>query len=522
MSRILSLVLLTSFLVMGQSAAAAPWTTPRGDIFRSALQPDPGATPLPDLGVFLQLPISSSDAVNSPYRDLTAADVDGSPGLEIIMVADSRVAALRGNGALLWSRGIDATYVGSPVLGDLTGDGSPDIAFMTFGPTVLHVLSGKDGEFLLRLRMMEKLPPAPPLIVDLDGDGRNELVYADEGSHVTAARLSPPRETEGPPLPIPVIENPKDNGWTLLRMWSVDVSAGSEITTFAYGDVDLDGDMDVVAAAVSGPTAPTSRLVAVDSAGRLLWSRTLEVNGLTVQNVGDFHESPGAEIVVRFLRPGESEGDHYYRLLDSRGGALCNLGWGSNLTDSALALDADGDGRSELVFNDMRANRFAPGLASQEGPTGAVLAWRGCSVLWAQPLSGEPMDFSRYPVAADLDGDHSPEIVTVLRNGDVYVLDVHGNVHGKLASRPGRAEALVTGLAIVDLGGDGSLEVLMTDALGALTIMGAGSPADAPRLQVVALPAVSAAVAGGKPVPGPTFVAGLLCATACLLLRRRR
>lgn len=85
-----------------------------------------------------------------------------------------------GTGRPLWDRddgGDDGccVFLGSPVLADVTGDGRPDVV-VAGGDGALHVWDGS-GERRLRLPLGRTMFNSPA-VGDADGDGRNEVVAA--------------------------------------------------------------------------------------------------------------------------------------------------------------------------------------------------------------------------------------------------------------------------------------------------------------------------------------------------------
>ena len=141
----------------------------------------PGPAPEGDLGHNI-VPTQPSPAV---------ADLDGVPGLEIVVPAhDGRMHALRSTGEVFWSYGFGGggAFIGAsePLIVDLNGDGAPEVVFATYAsgdqgvadaPTHLVVLDGGGNE-LHRIPLFARGSMAPPSIADLDGDGQLELVLS--------------------------------------------------------------------------------------------------------------------------------------------------------------------------------------------------------------------------------------------------------------------------------------------------------------------------------------------------------
>lgn len=160
-----------------------------------------------------------SGADHSLLLDLTAAtgfghgvaaagDVDGDGHGDLVVgsqrtaatfVDAGRVLLLSGaDGSTLWSRDgtAEAQFLGSAVggLGDVNGDGTPDVVAGAFGAGEAYVLDGSDGE------IVHTLLPIDPLEArvfgqffasgtpDFDGDGVGDVFVADydAGSSATA------------------------------------------------------------------------------------------------------------------------------------------------------------------------------------------------------------------------------------------------------------------------------------------------------------------------------------------------
>jgi FG-GAP-like repeat len=123
------------------------------------------------------------------------------------------------------------TYLGADA-GDFDGDGDEDIAIAGATSAVRVLRNDGTGAFT---DVSAGVPPAQitgvvtnVLFVDVDGDGRDELLL----SGYTANNLF---------------------GWSAAGVWvdrSASLGAGLGVHTFAAADLDTDGDVDLVAAAV--------------------------------------------------------------------------------------------------------------------------------------------------------------------------------------------------------------------------------------------------------------------------------
>ena len=105
-----------------------------------------------------------------------------------------------------------------------------------------------------------------PAFADLNGDNRNELVFATADGIVHAMR---PDGTELPGWPVHGDLLPLHSGGRAFKTGDVatTTSRGSILASVAIGDLDRDGSLEVVAADMEG------KIYAWDSKGHLLWKR---------------------------------------------------------------------------------------------------------------------------------------------------------------------------------------------------------------------------------------------------------
>lgn len=119
-------------------------------------------------------------------QQVTVADIDATrPGLEMIFAGlDGRIHAVYADGTEFW----DVTYTtdtqvltGGVVVGDLSGDGIPEIVFNTYstdnGKSHLFILNA-GGEILHKVPLPRLGAMPVPTLADVDGDGTVEIVVS--------------------------------------------------------------------------------------------------------------------------------------------------------------------------------------------------------------------------------------------------------------------------------------------------------------------------------------------------------
>lgn len=123
----------------------------------------------------------------SPYgRALAIARLDNSPNPEIVVQTDTTLAVVHGDGSYVtgWPQnlGYNSFDNSSPVVGDVTGDGVPDIAITTNnGSGDQGFLSVYSATGTLELQMQLEIGSGGvPAMVDLLGNGRNDLLVGGD------------------------------------------------------------------------------------------------------------------------------------------------------------------------------------------------------------------------------------------------------------------------------------------------------------------------------------------------------
>ena len=279
--------------------------------------------------------------------------------------------------AVIWS--LD-TYGDGMSTGDLNGDGVQDIAFGTKNGYVI-VLNGINGQELWTYRITsdEASEPISADVVDVDDDGPLEIIAAGKGDASNDWRgivYALDRDGE--------------------EMW-VARSSHNEVVDLAYGDVDGDGDTDVVASAGTYPWGGGEVILLDGATGTQIWSQSLGgghgrgIDAWDVDGDGDY------EIAVENY-------DNKVFLLDGKTGDVL---WSRSKPwygRDVVIGDVDSDGTYEVVSGAGQVVVFDP-VGNQK---------------WTAPKEDEGMNIS----VRDITGDGLNEVVFSSGfSGMSYVLD---------------------------------------------------------------------------------------------------
>ncbi len=320
------------------------------------------------------------------------------------------------SGAIVEAR-LTSAYPSSPVVGDLDGDGLPEIV-ASDAAGYLNVWTKTAGNVVTRHLHLYLGSPHAPALGDVNADGRPEIVvYAPTTGYVHAVR---------------------PDGSTL---WRASVG-GSATYSFYYeyaielADVNRDGFPDAI--------VPMSNAIAAVSGrdGAILWKRGLTVAyaGYSKAAAADLDADGVPEVVL-------ASGTLY--VLDGRTGATR---WTGSGTDVGVA-DLDLDGSPEVV---------ASGV-------GGVRAYSASgALLWSRSLG----IYSSGPAIADLNLDGKPEVAVGSTDSHVYALDGRGGIvwdSGYL----GVGEWDNPDLTATDLDNDGAPEItVMSDDVAVVILDG--------------------------------------------------
>jgi subtilisin family serine protease len=326
-------------------------------------------------------------------------------------------------------------FLGSPLCLDVDGDGRNEVIASAFdfsdywGMMNLYLWKEDGNSVPGWPKAIDSYYAPGKAVGDIDGDGEYELVATTDFGEVYAWHVQGGTIVDG-------------NWPALLGDWG-----SSIISSPLIADLDDDGTGEVIIA-LDYESGATDGLYALRGDGTFLWQRRYTSNGPMC--AADFNGDGKAEIALCGYGPGLSR--VYTFILDRQGQQMAR--WRGGTRKGVAAADLDGDGKPELVFcteEDIEAAR-ADG-----------------STVWKTKIP-DPLETEGAISIGDIDGDGDGEIfVTSLVEADEFTFTrVYGFDHqGKPLVNEGYPKTIMgdpTRMAPVigDIDGDGQKELVVS------------------------------------------------------------
>jgi hypothetical protein len=392
-------------------------------------------------------------------RSFSLADFDGDRDVDLVAeLADGRslvVLSNDGSGRLVTSLTLNLN-IWLTATDDLDADGDVDIVFTVPDRSEVGLLLSGGGSLPLRLESLPADTPHSAVVVDLDGDGYDDIATPD-----------------GPTGYLSVYPNLSDGTFGTRQRYLI--STGGHLESIAAGDIDGDSDIDlaisdralhyvaVLLGAGDGTFGPVTRF----ETGRVPWAVTL----------GDF-DGDG------FLDMASAGGqDHSITLYlgNGAGGFVGRQDLTVGITTSDVEHgDLDGDGNTDLV--------------ATSAPSAEVFILRGDgSGGFSEPASIPVPQAPHSLRIDDLEGDGDLDIVGAGRTLVVVLLNNGTGNFALPSSFP--LDSPPSKIHTDDLNLDGVVDLLVphwqTDTLGIWLGAGDGTFAQPIEVSVGSLPKVA-------------------------------
>ena len=316
-----------------------------------------------------------------PIGHLAAADLDADGVVELVVpLRNGRLACLENDGTLRWISdplaGPSERFAGSVAIGDLSGDGAPEIAV---GRTVLdrfgRVLAVGNAD---RARNVNYYGPfgvvtvpgvddyPNSVIADVDLDGRAELVAGDTLYRFENGQLTVVWNHNAP-------DNLMRDGWSAVGQLDGDPQA--EIVYVSSGQIIILNH--------DGSTRAGRRLITpfIPFGTPTYWGGPPTVTDLDGDGIAEVLVAGASELVAM----ASNLGTRWRRPVGPDFGGI----------NSVTAFDLDGDGDREVLYLDETTFYLI------DGPSGQVR--------YSRPNTSKTA--SEHPVVADVDGDGRAEIL---------------------------------------------------------------------------------------------------------------
>jgi len=324
---------------------------------------------------------------------VVAGDLDGDGDIDLAGCwgpygGSGTVSVFLNNGAGVFTAGGSFTAGPNPgglAIGDLDGDGDLDIAKSNgFSGGVTLLFNNGNATFAPAVRVNGPRGTADVTLGDMDGDGDLDIVTANGDNNYT-----------------PTVTILRNNGLGSFSNQS-DLQAGGLAAGVTTGDVDGDGDLDIVAAIDGGPYSPDRRVSVLQLNGNNVVRKSYDVQrGPYTVATGDLDGDGDLDIVSANAIAGSIS-----VLLNNGNGTFArarSLPAGSRPADAQIA-DFNGDGKLDIVV----ANSATVSVFSNKGA--------GLPLRQDFPVGF----FGAYSLAiADFNGDGKPDVATAHRATDL-------------------------------------------------------------------------------------------------------
>jgi hypothetical protein len=286
----------------------------------------------------------------------------------------------------------------SVAMGDLNGDGKPDLAVTNHTSNTVSVLLGNgDGTFGPKHDFATDAGPWTAIITDLNADSKSDLVVANANT-------------------LSILMGNGDG--TFAPKNDIDVHSRTFFASVTSGDLNGDGHVDLV---VAGSSAVVWVLLGNGDGTFMppVFYRTTDGLAFSVA-IGDLNADSRPDVAVAVFNAGSPVGKVSVLLGNGDGTFGTQVQYDTGFSPTCVVIsDLNGDGKLDLVTADPNPNQFSVLLGNGDGSFAAHMDY----------------DTGMYPFSVavgDVNGDGHPDLVT----GVTDSVSVHlGKSDGTFAAR---------------------------------------------------------------------------------------
>jgi 6-phosphogluconolactonase (cycloisomerase 2 family) len=350
----------------------------------------------------------------------------------------------------------------SVAIGDLDGDGKPDLAVANQGSGTVSVYRNTSssgliaaGSFAAKVDFTTGTNPHSVAIGDFDGDGKPDLVVTNYSSNTVS-----------------ILRNTGSSGSIAAGSFAtkVDFATGSQPYSVAIGDLDGDGKPDLAVSNLNSSNVSVLRnnsssgsIAAGSFAAKVDFAtgdspRSVAIGDLDGDGKPDLAVANLSSITVSVLRNTGSSGS----IAAGSFAAKVDFTTGTGPTSVAIG-DLDGDGKPDLAVANYNSNSVS--VYRNTSSSGSIAAGSFAAKVDFTTGSSRPSSVA----IGDLDGDGKPDLVVA--NDNSSTVSVYRNTSSSGSIAAGSFAAKVdfatgtnpTSVAIGDLDGDGKPDLAVAN-----------------------------------------------------------
>jgi hypothetical protein len=332
-------------------------------------------------------------------------DGDGKPDLAVANASSNTVSVIRNtssSGTISFAAKVDFTTGSYPIsvsIGDIDGDGKPDLAVANYSSSTISVIRNTSTSgtvsFAAKVDFTTSTNPFSVSIGDIDGDGKPDLAVANAGSSTVSVLLN--TSTSG----------------TVHFAAKVDFTTGAYPESISIGDIDGDGKPDLAVA--NGGSNTVSVIRNTSTSGTVSFAAKVDFTTGTAPisvRIGDIDGDGKPDLAVA----NQSSNTVSVFLNTSTLGTISfasKVDFTTGATPVSVSIgDIDGDGK--------------PDLAVVNNGTTTVSVFRNTSTSGIVSFAGK-LDFTTGTIPhsvsiGDIDGDGKPDLAVA--NGSSNTVSV--------------------------------------------------------------------------------------------------